>query len=971
MTPLTNRIRYNLFLLCISIQLIFNANSIYPNPYYLLVSQDTSQLKHPVESLEPAMNNYNMKGYASFQKGNFEEAASNYTEAVKLAESFYSETDIELASYYMNLGTTYLSLWDYQLTLELFDKAEAIYRRIEADHPAIGNVYLNKGIVYKGLRNFDKAITFYNQAIYIFKNDYPINYYKLYISYRNLSLLYLQIDEYSIAIELNEQCIRYDKDALDSRFLHYKAFNARVHCLLGNISLAEKYYLDALSLGRRIQKDNPEFSTSEILMDYGVFLMDYKKDYDNARKLFSQSHDNFIIDYGEKSTVSAICYQNIGELFYHLANIDSSLQYFQKSLMSEISEFDNSDIYVNPEISIENQKTRILNTLKWKAKILITKYDQDKNLKNLKFSLETYLLIYDFIDQMRLKYDSETSNFLVSKQEDETFLSGIGVAYKLYQNTKDPHYLEVAFMISEKRKSFTLLTSIRKLEAKEFGGIPPVLLKREKDLHNRLAAYEESILEENRKRFPDQIKVESWKEERFRILSKYDQLVKTFESEYPDYYRLKYDASTYSIEQIQGELNNDQVIINYDLTENALYTFIISKEVKKVFNIQLDSSDRINLEDLRSNVSEPNFSENALSNYLDFCNNAHSLYNLLIDTLKNELRNKSLLIIPDGSLWYIPFEILLSSYISDSTVDYRNLPYLIREYPVSYAYSATLHFEANQRKSKPGKELLAFAPSYSSLLAKNQDILPDISQFLEQYREHLVPIPGAKEEVKMINRIVNGDVYIDEEATESRFKQDAENYDILHLAMHTIVNNEDPMYSKLAFAQNVDSLNDGFLNTYEIYNMRFNARMAVLSSCKTGFGKLMKGEGVMSLARGFMYAGCPSIVMTLWEVSDKSGARLMQDFYQSLIKGKSKAEALQEAKLNFLKKADNLKANPYFWSTYVVIGDSSPIYEKSRNYLYWLGGLILAAGIFLIVMRRYQQTKRHRNSDYQPDTMYS
>ncbi|KKL46833.1 hypothetical protein LCGC14_2341630, partial [marine sediment metagenome] len=206
---------------------------------------------------------------------------------------------------------------------------------------------------------------------------------------------------------------------------------------------------------------------------------------------------------------------------------------------------------------------------------------------------------------------------------------------------------------------------------------------------------------------------------------------------------------------------------------------------------------------------------------------------------------------------------------------------------------------------------------------------------------------------------------------ESRFKQDAENYDILHLAMHTIVNNEDPMYSKLAFAQNVDSLNDGFLNTYEIYNMRFNARMAVLSSCKTGFGKLMKGEGVMSLARGFMYAGCPSIVMTLWEVSDKSGARLMQDFYQSLIKGKSKAEALQEAKLNFLKKADNLKANPYFWSTYVVIGDSSPIYEKSRNYLYWLGGLILAAGIFLIVMRRNQQTKKHKNSDYQPDTMYS
>jgi CHAT domain-containing protein len=218
---------------------------------------------------------------------------------------------------------------------------------------------------------------------------------------------------------------------------------------------------------------------------------------------------------------------------------------------------------------------------------------------------------------------------------------------------------------------------------------------------------------------------------------------------------------------------------------------------------------------------------------------------------------------------------------------------------------------------------------------------------------------------------VDGDVWIDREATETRFKQEAENYDILHLAMHTIVNNEDPMYSKLAFVQNIDTLNDGFLNTYEIYNMRFNARMAVLSSCKTGFGKLMKGEGVMSLARGFMYAGCPSIIMTLWEVSDKSGARLMKDFYQSLIKGKSKSKALQEAKLNFLKSADNLKANPYFWSTYVIIGDASPIYERNRNYVYWIGGILFVLAAALGAYIRNQRRKQQNMDGSQPDKMYS
>ncbi len=264
---------------------------------------------------------------------------------------------------------------------------------------------------------------------------------------------------------------------------------------------------------------------------------------------------------------------------------------------------------------------------------------------------------------------------------------------------------------------------------------------------------------------------------------------------------------------------------------------------------------------------------------------------------------------------------------------------------------------------------MAFAPNYSAVLAQNE--VPEPIDFLEQYREQLVPIPGVKDEVQMINRLVDGDVWLDEEATETRFKQDAENYDILHLAMHTIVNNEDPMYSKLAFVQNIDSLNDGFLNTYEIYNMRFNARMAVLSSCKTGFGKLLKGEGVMSLARGFMYAGCPSIIMTLWEVSDKSGARLMQDFYKSLKKGKTKAEALQKSKLEFLKTADKLKANPYFWSTYVIIGDTSPMYEKKRRYLYWLLAIALIGGFTFGIIIRNKRIKSRDNNDLQPDKMYS
>jgi CHAT domain-containing protein len=184
------------------------------------------------------------------------------------------------------------------------------------------------------------------------------------------------------------------------------------------------------------------------------------------------------------------------------------------------------------------------------------------------------------------------------------------------------------------------------------------------------------------------------------------------------------------------------------------------------------------------------------------------------------------------------------------------------------------------------------------------------------------------------------------------------------------VDNEDPMFSKLAFQQMVDEKDDGFLNTYEIYNMRYNARMAVLSSCNTGYGKLMKGEGVMSLARGFMYAGCPSIVMTLWEVSDVSGADLMQDFYKHLKKGKSKAEALQQAKLDFLKNSNNLRANPYFWSTYVIIGDASPLYSRDINWTFWIAGMMLLSGILLVVLIRIRK-RSSKKENYDPSSIYT
>ncbi len=120
-------------------------------------------------------------------------------------------------------------------------------------------------------------------------------------------------------------------------------------------------------------------------------------------------------------------------------------------------------------------------------------------------------------------------------------------------------------------------------------------------------------------------------------------------------------------------------------------------------------------------------------------------------------------------------------------------------------------------------------------------------------------------------------------------------YDIIHLAMHTYLNDQNPMNSAMIFSQVSDTPEDGLLYTYEVYGIPLKTRMVVLSSCNTGSGILSTGEGILSLARGFLYSGSQSVVMSMWEIEDKSGTEIIKMFYENLKKGKSKSKALRKS----------------------------------------------------------------------------
>ena len=177
--------------------------------------------------------------------------------------------------------------------------------------------------------------------------------------------------------------------------------------------------------------------------------------------------------------------------------------------------------------------------------------------------------------------------------------------------------------------------------------------------------------------------------------------------------------------------------------------------------------------------------------------------------------------------------------------------------------------------------------------------------------------------------------------------------------MHAFINDSLPAYSRFAFNQNNSEVpeNDGWLNTADIYNLDLNSRLTVLSACNTGSGELKRGEGVISLARGFLYAGCPSIIMTHWEVEDNAGTKIMSSFYENLKKGRATDEALRLAKLEYLENANPRMAHPHYWLGYVSIGNSAPLF-RSKDY-YFFGLLILVAiGILIDQIIRIRKSRK-------------
>jgi len=609
-----------------------------------------------------------------------------------------------------------------------------------------------------------------------------------------------------------------------------------------------------------------------------------------------------------------------------------ALEYYQKALISVSDRFSSTEFADNPEITEDINLLVFLQILKDKGLVLeclCNEPGQDSvDHEYLQAAFECYRLAAEVIYRMHNEWLTEESRLYLAEHERETLLSLIRVSLQLHGQTGEERFIAAAFETAENMKYSTLLAILRDQNALETADVPRGLQNLERNLRMQLAAYKNLVDTEQEKADPDSVKISNWNKKIYELSGQRRGLIRQLGKRYPDFYSIRFHSGILNTRNVRNKLNDDEMIIEYVLDDTVLITFLLDKDRLSYDRTIIDSSFYRDIEIVHDFIRTDYFNTTKRS-ISDYFKSAFDLYNVLLGRYQIP-ENKRLVIIPDGILSYLSYEILLTRRVEGNDYDFGNLPYLIMDHPVTYAYSAALTYHADFRRIRARKGLLAFAPSDPL----TRDINTANVREIPVDRDKLKPLAGTEKEVRSIINIIGGDIRIGREASEFSFKEMASKYRILHLAMHTLIDDQDPLYSKLVFSPSMEGEEDGFLNVFEIYNLKLNASMVVLSACNTGWGIVRKGEGIMSLARAFFYAGIPNVIMTLWTVGDESGGKLMIDFYQDLAKGNTKDIALRNAKISFLNEADPITRHPYYWSGYITVGDSDPVFvSRERKYL--------------------------------------
>lgn len=596
---------------------------------------------------------------------------------------------------------------------------------------------------------------------------------------------------------------------------------------------------------------------------------------------------------------------------------------------------------------------------------------RESALTNYRESLATI----ETLRQGSLRADEARTTFLAKIKDvfDEAGSSyaelALTVASGAALTGKSLEYAAEGFRITEQSRSRSLLDLLTETEAAITEGVPTELLKRKQDNLDRQQEIAEvltgvTISGEDLKKKPAELD-----KELESLQTEYEAIENQIRTASPRYASLTSNQPL-SLADVQAKVLDDQtVLFEYALHQDASYLWSINKTSVALYKLPSRSSIDKLATDLRSqlipsklqrrivgiDVAEANrglgIASPAPEDTAAFVAASNAVYKTVIEPASAMIADKRLMIVADGTLNYIPFEVLLKT--SDPG-DFSSLAYLVKTNEIIYAPSASVVGSIKQQRSQAtGRSMLIIAdPVFNSNDARAQgapastttaevrglgiqSALSDVagqspastSAPAKMEGLPLARLNGTRTEAEQISGLAKSsggqaDVWLDLDASEDNLAaSDITKYRIIHVATHGLLNAERPQFTGVVLSLVGNKARDGFLRTDEVFNLRLGAPLVMLSACETGLGKERRGEGVMGLTRAFMYAGAPTVGVSLWSVADKSTADLMTDFYRRLFSagGGSTSSALRAAQLSMI--SSKKYSAPFYWAPFVLVGD--------------------------------------------------
>jgi len=907
----------------------------------------------------PSMGNtYNLAGVVANNLNKYTRAEIYHKKALevytKLDDPYLmSRSQSNLATVYGNIGLQDKAVAYYQQALKIREEL------LGPEHAATANILVNLGGACNDKGAYVQAIDYLRTALPVQMERFGKEHLNVGKLLYNLGVAYRNTGQYTLAedflIQSQQIFSQLERRQFDQEILIYQTL-ANVKAEQGETEAAIRLRKKGINL---LQQSNEQASL-EIGEAYDVLGLDFLDvgRFDSCFFYFQKAEHIFKnLEGAEVQTANL--HNNMALAYMVKGDILSAKDYTRKALSVQKKILEKND----PALAYSYNSLAIISlkegqageALKWAQQAIVANHesfsdteDWQKNplegYRRADYLFESILLKAKALEQLGQMVDAShqyrdadellesTKNQLISRQDRlnqsknvyRLSKAAIQNSLQLAQQESGRRYLEMAFYYAEKSKASVLAQSITANNAKYFAGLPAELIRQEEQLQSDINYYSLQLANT-----AEVDRSSLFRKALFEARQNYQALIQNFEQNYPFYYELRYSKIIPQAKAVQFALEEDQAVISYFTADTVLYSFLITKD-------KLEVSESGIGEDFQDQITGM-YKGITLQLDEDYIENAQQLYTLLMPFQLDD-KIGHLIFVPDGRLVSLPLEALLSESLDPHRdKDLSHLPYLLKDYRISYAPSVSIFHQQKSTVSELDQtqvnRIMALAPVFEDQVLANETSRAYLEPIDDKQRSFMLngqsvsSLPATKDEILSIQEVfLANDIpamsYLTSSATEAQIKrEEVAKSKYLHIATHGFVNESHPDLSGLMFYPDPSSQEDGILAAAEVYSLRLSADLVSLSACETGIGKLTTGEGILGLSRAFLYAGAKNLMVSLWKVADRSTAQLMGSFYREHLNNREKnyAYALRQAKLNMIS-SENFNA-PYYWSAFVLIGE--------------------------------------------------